>query len=102
MIANVHGLAVAGIGIAGDTLDFTRVDPTVARVEAAFLVLLQKYRRHVADRNRTLLCCQPIMQFYWLSTLAAFGAGFVNAIAGGGTLLTFPALLYSGMPSIKA
>src|SRR5271170_5109573 len=43
-----------------------------------------------------------IMQFYWLSTLAAFGAGFVNAIAGGGTLLTFPALLYCGMSSITA
>jgi uncharacterized protein len=34
--------------------------------------------------------------------LAGFGAGFVNAIAGGGTLLTFPALLYSGMTSIAA
>jgi uncharacterized membrane protein YfcA len=42
------------------------------------------------------------MQIYWLSILAAFGAGFVNAIAGGGTLLTFPALLYAGLPSITA
>jgi len=42
------------------------------------------------------------MQLYWLSMLAAFGAGFVNAVAGGGTLLTFPALLYSGMTSIAA
>jgi uncharacterized membrane protein YfcA len=42
------------------------------------------------------------MQFYWISSLAAFGAGFVNAIAGGGTLLTFPALLYCGLPSITA
>jgi uncharacterized membrane protein YfcA len=42
------------------------------------------------------------MQIYGLSSLAAFGAGFVNAIAGGGTLLTFPALLYCGMPSITA
>jgi uncharacterized membrane protein YfcA len=33
---------------------------------------------------------------------AGFGAGFVNAVAGGGTLLTFPALLYSGMTSIAA
>jgi uncharacterized protein len=33
---------------------------------------------------------------------ASFGAGFVNAVAGGGTLLTFPALLYSGLPSITA
>ena len=42
------------------------------------------------------------MEIYWLSIPAAFGAGFVNAIAGGGTLLTFPALLYSGMAPITA
>lgn len=42
------------------------------------------------------------MQGYWLSIPAAFGAGFVNAVAGGGTLLTFPALLYGGMSSITA
>ena len=42
------------------------------------------------------------MHIYGLSMLAAFGAGFVNAIAGGGTLLTFPALLYCGLPSITA
>jgi hypothetical protein len=42
------------------------------------------------------------MQIYWVSMLAAFGAGFVNAVAGGGTLLTFPALLYSGLSSITA
>jgi uncharacterized protein len=40
---------------------------------------------------------------YWLIVAAGFGAGFVNAIAGGGTLLTFPALLYSGlMPNLNA
>jgi len=42
------------------------------------------------------------MQIYWLGMLAAFGAGFVNAVAGGGTLLTFPALLYGGLSSIAA
>ncbi len=42
------------------------------------------------------------MQSYLLIIAAGFGAGFVNAIAGGGTLLTFPALLYSGMASITA
>jgi hypothetical protein len=39
---------------------------------------------------------------YLLILAAGFGAGFVNAVAGGGTLLTFPALLYSGMTSITA
>jgi uncharacterized membrane protein YfcA len=42
------------------------------------------------------------MEAYWLSMLAAFGAGFVNAVAGGGTLLTFPALLYAGLSPIIA
>jgi uncharacterized membrane protein YfcA len=33
---------------------------------------------------------------------AAVGAGLVNAIAGGGTLLTFPALLAVGVPPVAA
>lgn len=37
-----------------------------------------------------------------LLVLAAFLAGVVNAIAGGGSLLTFPTLLGLGMPSIDA
>ena len=43
-----------------------------------------------------------MMHTYWPRILAAFGAGFVNAVAGGGTLLTFPVLLYGGMSSIAA
>lgn len=35
-------------------------------------------------------------------TLAAFLAGAMNAIAGGGTVLTFPALIAFGMPAIQA
>jgi uncharacterized membrane protein YfcA len=34
--------------------------------------------------------------------LAAFVAGCMNAIAGGGTLVTFPTLLWLGLPSIAA
>jgi len=37
-----------------------------------------------------------------LLTAAAFGAGVINAIAGGGSLLTFPALLLTGMGSVAA
>jgi uncharacterized membrane protein YfcA len=33
---------------------------------------------------------------------AAFGAGVMNAIAGGGTILTFPTLVLMGMPAIQA
>lgn len=40
------------------------------------------------------------MEYVWLC-LAAFGAGAVNAIAGGGTLLTFPALRFSPLGSLE-
>jgi uncharacterized membrane protein YfcA len=39
----------------------------------------------------------------WLVTgLAAFGAGVLNAIAGGGSFLTFPALVFAGVPPLAA
>lgn len=34
--------------------------------------------------------------------LAAFGAGVLNTIAGGGTFLTFPALVFIGVPPVMA
>ncbi len=37
-----------------------------------------------------------------LLTLAAAAAGLVNALAGGGTLITFPALLAAGLPPVQA
>jgi len=37
-----------------------------------------------------------------LLALAGFAAGVVNAIAGGGSLLSFPALLLTGMPPVAA
>src|SRR6516165_2198029 len=37
-----------------------------------------------------------------LLALAAFAAGFINAIAGGGSFLTFPALIAAGLPPIHA
>jgi uncharacterized membrane protein YfcA len=33
---------------------------------------------------------------------AAFGAGVMNAMAGGGTILTFPSLIFLGIPAIAA
>src|SRR6201997_710657 len=33
---------------------------------------------------------------------AAFVAGAINSVAGGGTLLTFPTLIWLGLPSINA
>src|ERR1700726_1064665 len=37
-----------------------------------------------------------------LLVVSAFFAGIVNAIAGGGSFLTFPALLFAGVPGIAA
>jgi uncharacterized membrane protein YfcA len=37
-----------------------------------------------------------------LVALAAVGGGFINSIAGGGTLLTFPALIGLGVPPLMA
>ncbi|WP_417519896.1 sulfite exporter TauE/SafE family protein [Minwuia sp.] len=37
-----------------------------------------------------------------LLCIASFAAGALNAVAGGGTFLTFPALVYAGIPPIVA
>lgn len=39
---------------------------------------------------------------YLLIALAAFAAGIVNALAGGGTLISFPALTLLGIPPVAA
>lgn len=39
---------------------------------------------------------------YLLIGLAGVGGGAVNALAGGGTLITFPALLAAGLPAVAA
>jgi uncharacterized membrane protein YfcA len=41
------------------------------------------------------------MQFL-IVVLAGFGAGFINALAGGGSFLTFPSLIAAGLPAIDA
>ena len=38
----------------------------------------------------------------FLILTAAFGAGVLNTIAGGGTFLTFPALVFIGVPPVIA
>lgn len=39
---------------------------------------------------------------YLLATVAAMAAGAVNALAGGGTLITFPILTFLGVPAVAA
>src|SRR4051794_33282424 len=42
------------------------------------------------------------MAYYFLLVGAAFAAGLINSVAGGGSFLTFPALVFTGVPSIIA
>ena len=42
------------------------------------------------------------MTAYLLLISSAFAAGIINAVAGGGSFLTFPALVFTGVPSIIA
>ena len=42
------------------------------------------------------------MSSYFLLFAAALGAGLMNSVAGGGSFLTFPALVFTGVPSIIA
>lgn len=42
------------------------------------------------------------MQDAIVLVLAAFAAGVLNTVAGGGTFLTFPALVYAGLPPVAA
>ena len=42
------------------------------------------------------------MGSYPLLTISALAAGLINSVAGGGMFLTFPALVFTGVPSIAA
>ena len=42
------------------------------------------------------------MASYLLLIIAALAAGLINSVAGGGMFLTFPALVFTGVPSIIA
>ena len=39
---------------------------------------------------------------YLFAALAALAAGAINALAGGGTLITFPVLTFLGIPAVAA
>ena len=41
------------------------------------------------------------LDMVWIA-LAAFAAGMVNALAGGGTLISFPVLTAVGIPAVVA
>src|SRR6202012_5189869 len=54
------------------------------------------------NRNPERRLREGLMQAYILLAVAAFIAGSMNAVAGGGTFLTFPALIFTGVPSVVA
>jgi hypothetical protein len=43
-----------------------------------------------------------VLRSYLLLALSAFAAGIINSVAGGGSFFTFPALIFTGVPSIIA
>jgi hypothetical protein len=50
-----------------------------------------------------LTCQLPLLDWHWLwLAVAAFLAGVLNAVAGGGSFLSFPALLNMGISPIRA
>ena len=48
--------------------------------------------------------CPPTLDAFSVGLLVASGlvAGFVNTVAGGGSLLTLPALMFAGLPAVEA
>src|SRR5580765_2984034 len=59
-------------------------------------------RRHARSRASCAGLHRMAPEQLALIGLAGFAAGAVNAIAGGGTLLSFPALLAAGLPAVAA
>lgn len=76
------------------------------------LRLQRRKRKKAKPLNHTLKIARLVRAFlfmgintmfdFFLLILAAFGAGVLNTIAGGGTFLTFPALVAVGMPPVAA
>jgi uncharacterized protein len=55
-------------------------------------------RRSLKGQTFTL----DLSMVYLLLFAAAFAAGAINAVAGGGSFLTFPSLVFSGVPAVMA
>ena len=67
---------------------------------------MQKRNKWIANCNKIQLCRYTIIIMeilhFLIACIAALFAGFVNAIAGGGTLITFPILLVLGVSPVTA
>ena len=56
---------------------------------------------HFSSIHRRESYTKPMM-IYLLLIAAAFAAGAINAVAGGGSFLTFPSLVFAGVPAVIA
>jgi uncharacterized membrane protein YfcA len=72
------------------------IDPTNIRLHPTMLYL--PYLANKKDANPNMLTGIDFL----LAGLAAMAAGAVNALAGGGTLITFPMLVALGVPAVSA
>ncbi len=59
-------------------------------------------RENVAPADTGVLTDDVHAHLWLVLAAAGFAAGVINAIAGGGSLLSFPALLLTGMPPVAA
>lgn len=60
------------------------------------------YTRRCKDRQECYTSIMFSSLDYLFISLAALLAGMVNALAGGGTLITFPVLTFLGVPAVSA
>jgi uncharacterized protein len=82
---------MGGVILAGST----SIKPSISRDSCA----CGKGNRTLAARNNRSM---DFLSHSPLLAAAAFAAGVLNAIAGGGSFLTFPALVFAGVPPIVA
>ena len=63
---------------------------------------MRKYYTATYEQIQCYTCAMLTPIQYILAALAALAAGAVNALAGGGTLITFPMLTFLGIPAVAA
>lgn len=63
---------------------------------------LPQFAACLAHLGYDITCQRAQATIFLVATLAGFAAGFINAVAGGGSFLTFPALIAAGLPAIDA
>jgi uncharacterized membrane protein YfcA len=84
---------------------FHRSHPSLSGIFHVLLLNGWDYipEKEESQENQKCYTCPMLTPFdYILAALAAGAAGAVNALAGGGTLITFPMLTFLGVPAVSA